>query len=187
MPPGRRGRAAVDLHRKLTHWGSVLRAHQQGGVILAGHGHHIGWAMVSGRRAGDFAALRAASRRRAPQCHADVHQTSYTVDWTDRLRLRNLQMLLSLARSSNMSHSAEELHTTQPNLSKWLKELEEDVGLPLFERRARGIRPTSLWRSAHRTRARTRRPLRKGSRRSRGDAEERRGTRRDGRSRSVFR
>lgn len=64
------------------------------------------------------------------------------LDWTDRLRLRNLQMLLSLARTGNMSHSAEELHTTQPNLSKWLKELEEDVGLPLFERRNRGIRPT---------------------------------------------
>jgi fumarate reductase flavoprotein subunit len=28
----------------------------QGGVILAGHGHHIGWAFVSGRRAGKFAA-----------------------------------------------------------------------------------------------------------------------------------
>ncbi|TFE36497.1 LysR family transcriptional regulator [Paraburkholderia dipogonis] len=64
------------------------------------------------------------------------------MDWTDRLRLRNLQMLLSLARTGNMSHSADELHTTQPGLSKWLKELEEDVGLPLFERRARGIRPT---------------------------------------------
>lgn len=28
----------------------------QGGTILAGHGHHIGWAMTSGRRAGRFAA-----------------------------------------------------------------------------------------------------------------------------------
>ncbi len=28
----------------------------QGGVLLAGHGHHIGWAMTSGRRAGRFAA-----------------------------------------------------------------------------------------------------------------------------------
>ncbi|EHA13635.1 FAD-dependent oxidoreductase [Halomonas sp. HAL1] len=26
----------------------------QGGLILAGHGHHIGWAMTSGRRAGKF-------------------------------------------------------------------------------------------------------------------------------------
>ncbi|WP_128598367.1 FAD-dependent oxidoreductase [Paraburkholderia kirstenboschensis] len=37
----------------------------QGGVILAGHGHHIGWAMVSGRRAGRFAAERAASTKLA--------------------------------------------------------------------------------------------------------------------------
>ena len=65
-----------------------------------------------------------------------------SMDWTHRLRLRNLQMLLSLAQTGNMSHSAEALHTTQPGLSKWLKELEEDVGLPLFERHARGLRPT---------------------------------------------
>jgi DNA-binding transcriptional LysR family regulator len=65
------------------------------------------------------------------------------MDWTHRLRLRNLQMLLSLAQTGNMSHSAEVLHTTQPGLSKWLKELEEDVGLPLFERHARGLRPTA--------------------------------------------
>ena len=63
-------------------------------------------------------------------------------DWTHRLRLRNLQMLLSLAQTRNMSHSAQALHTTQPGLSKWLKELEADVGLPLFERHARGIHPT---------------------------------------------
>jgi len=34
------------------------------------------------------------------------------------------------------------LHTTQPGLSKWLKELEADIGLPLFERHARGVHPT---------------------------------------------
>lgn len=66
-----------------------------------------------------------------------------SLDWTHRLRLRNLQMLLSLAQTGNMSQSAESLHTTQPGLSKWLKELEEDVGLPLFERHARGLRPTT--------------------------------------------
>ncbi|MGC3719648.1 LysR family transcriptional regulator, partial [Pseudomonas aeruginosa] len=31
---------------------------------------------------------------------------------------------------------------TQPGLSKCLKELEEDVGAPLFERHARRLRPT---------------------------------------------
>jgi fumarate reductase flavoprotein subunit len=33
----------------------------QGGLILAGHGHHLGWAFTSGRRAGRFAAQRAAA------------------------------------------------------------------------------------------------------------------------------
>ena len=58
------------------------------------------------------------------------------MDWTHRLRLRHLQVLLSLAGTGNLSQSAVVLATTQPALSKWLKELEEDVGLPLFERHA---------------------------------------------------
>lgn len=64
------------------------------------------------------------------------------MDWTHRLRLRNLQMLVSLAETRNISRSATLLNTTQPGLSKWLKELEADVGLPLFERHARGLRLT---------------------------------------------
>ena len=64
------------------------------------------------------------------------------MDWTQRLRLRNLQMLLSLAETGNMSQSAALLNTTQPGLSKWLKDLEDDIGLPLFERQARGLQPT---------------------------------------------
>lgn len=64
------------------------------------------------------------------------------MDWTHRLRLRNLEMLLSLAETGNMSLSAAILNTTQPGLSKWLKDLEDEIGLPLFERQARGLRPT---------------------------------------------
>lgn len=64
------------------------------------------------------------------------------MDWTGRLRLRNLQMLLSLAQTQNISRSAAALNTTQPGLSKWLRELETDIGLPLFERHARGLKPT---------------------------------------------
>ncbi|SFD72641.1 LysR family transcriptional regulator [Paracidovorax konjaci] len=64
------------------------------------------------------------------------------MDWTHRLRLRQLQMLLSLAQTGNMSQSAQQLHTAQPALSKWLKELEDDLGMALFERHARGLRPT---------------------------------------------
>jgi len=64
------------------------------------------------------------------------------MDWTHRLRLRHLQMLLSVAQTGNLSQSAEALNTTQPALSKWIKDLEADIGLPLFERHARGLRPT---------------------------------------------
>ena len=66
------------------------------------------------------------------------------MDWTHRLRLRQLQVLLSLAATQNISHSALQLNMTQPALSKWLKELEADIGLPLFERHARGLRPTAF-------------------------------------------
>lgn len=65
------------------------------------------------------------------------------MDWTHRLRLRHLQILVSLAETQNISHSAQRLHMTQPALSKWLKELEADIGLTLFERHARGLRPTA--------------------------------------------
>lgn len=64
------------------------------------------------------------------------------MDWTYRLRLRHVRMLLSLAATHNISHSAVMLNTTQPGLSKWLKDLEDDIGLPLFERHARGLVPT---------------------------------------------
>lgn len=66
-----------------------------------------------------------------------------TTDWTDRIRLRHLRILLSLAQTRNLSHSAAILHTTQPGLSKWLKDLESEVGLTLFERHARGLTPTA--------------------------------------------
>ncbi len=64
------------------------------------------------------------------------------MDWTHRLRLRNLQLLISLSKTQNISHTAIELGISQPALSKWLKELEDDLGLTLFERHARGLKPT---------------------------------------------
>jgi len=65
------------------------------------------------------------------------------MDWTHRLRIRQLEVLRSLALTQNISHSAAQLNMTQPALSKWLKELEADLGLVLFERHARGLRPTA--------------------------------------------
>jgi DNA-binding transcriptional LysR family regulator len=64
------------------------------------------------------------------------------MDWTHRIRLRHLAILVRLCDTRNLSQVASELNITQPALSKWLKDLEADVGLPLFDRHARGIEPT---------------------------------------------
>ncbi len=64
--------------------------------------------------------------------------------WTKRLRFKQLEQLITLAKAGNLSDTARLTHSTQPGLSRWLKELEEDVGAPLFERHARGLKPTLL-------------------------------------------
>lgn len=64
------------------------------------------------------------------------------MNWTQRLRLRSLKALIEIESQGNISRAAEALNITQPALSKWLGELEQDIGLRLFERNAKGIRPT---------------------------------------------
>ncbi|UTW05898.1 LysR family transcriptional regulator [Pseudomonas benzenivorans] len=65
------------------------------------------------------------------------------MNWTRRLRLHHLNLLTILSETGSLSEAARVAHTTQPGLSKWLKELEEDVGATLFERHARGLKPTA--------------------------------------------
>jgi DNA-binding transcriptional LysR family regulator len=62
--------------------------------------------------------------------------------WLKRLSLRHLQLLISLAELGSLSDTARATATTQPALSKWLKEMEDSIGAPLFERLPRGLRPT---------------------------------------------
>lgn len=66
------------------------------------------------------------------------------MDWTRHLRLKHLGFLITLGETGSLSETARTSHTTQPALSRWLKELEEDVGGELFERHARGLKPTPL-------------------------------------------
>lgn len=65
------------------------------------------------------------------------------INWTRRLRMQHLQLLISLEETGSVSEAARATFSTQPALSKWLKELEIDVGAALFERHARGLRPTA--------------------------------------------
>ncbi|CAM2170590.1 HTH-type transcriptional regulator CfxR [Paraburkholderia sacchari] len=55
------------------------------------------------------------------------------------LTLRQLQIFAAAARHVSFVRAAQELHLTQPAVSMQIKQLEEAVGLPLFERIARRI------------------------------------------------
>lgn len=52
-------------------------------------------------------------------------------------------MFLVLAESLNFSKAAEQLFVTQPSLSKAIRDLEDNLGLPLFERTTRHVRLTA--------------------------------------------
>ncbi|BBQ00744.1 hypothetical protein BSFA1_58720 [Burkholderia sp. SFA1] len=60
-----------------------------------------------------------------------------------RLRIRDLETLDWLGRHRSFARTAEEASITQPALSKWLRELEDTLGLPLFERTSRRVAPTA--------------------------------------------
>ncbi len=55
------------------------------------------------------------------------------------LTLRQLRVFESVARQLNFSRAAEELHLSQPAVSMQIRQLEENVGLPLFEQMGKRI------------------------------------------------
>lgn len=59
-----------------------------------------------------------------------------------RLKTRQLLLLMALEEEGNIHRAAQVLNMTQPAASKLLKELEEMLGVQLFERLPRGMRPT---------------------------------------------
>ena len=59
-----------------------------------------------------------------------------------RLKLRHLNLIVALDDHRKLHRAAADLKLTQPAASKMLSEVERIVGVPLFERHARGIVPT---------------------------------------------
>ncbi|WP_201215773.1 LysR family transcriptional regulator [Pseudomonas sp. S32] len=62
----------------------------------------------------------------------------------NRLRYKHLLMLVTLGNSLNLHRAAETLNMSQPATSRMLQEIEDAFGCSLFERQARGMRPTVL-------------------------------------------
>ena len=59
------------------------------------------------------------------------------------LELKQLQFFTACVEEGSFSRAAEVLYTSQPNISKVIRELEQELGLQLFERGGRGITPTA--------------------------------------------
>lgn len=56
-----------------------------------------------------------------------------------RIKIRHLQCFLEVARFGHVGRAAEQLHVTQPAISKTLKELEQALKARLFARTPRGL------------------------------------------------
>src|ERR1700730_2761024 len=56
------------------------------------------------------------------------------------MELRHLRYFVAVADSGNLTLAAQRmLHTSQPSLSRQIRDLENEVGTPLLTRRARGV------------------------------------------------
>jgi DNA-binding transcriptional LysR family regulator len=68
-----------------------------------------------------------------------------------RLTLRQLEILDAVARSGNFSRASAELHLSQPAVSMQIKQLERELGLPLFEHMGKRIHLTQAGHETLRT------------------------------------
>lgn len=62
------------------------------------------------------------------------------------IELRVLQHALAVARHGNFARAANELHLTQPSLSRSVATLERALGVTLFDRTHKGVSPTAFGR-----------------------------------------
>ena len=56
------------------------------------------------------------------------------------MELRHLRYFIAAAEQENVSRAALKLHVSQPGISRQIRDLEEEIGFPLFERKARRVR-----------------------------------------------
>src|SRR3984885_11329077 len=63
------------------------------------------------------------------------------------MEVRQLQMFQTLAEELNFTRTAEKVHTVQSNVTAQIKALEEELGIPLFDRLGRRVTLTDAGRN----------------------------------------
>lgn len=58
------------------------------------------------------------------------------------MNIKHIRYMVEIERVRSISQAAENLYIGQPNLSRILKEMEDDIGFPIFLRTTHGVRPT---------------------------------------------
>ena len=56
-----------------------------------------------------------------------------------RMELRVLKYFLAVAREENITRAAEQLHVSQPAVSRQIAQLEEELGIRAFERKCKRV------------------------------------------------
>jgi len=69
---------------------------------------------------------------------------SLTPRLVNRLRLKHWSLLSALGDTATLNQAALRINITQPSATKMLSDIEQAFGFALFERHARGMRPTPL-------------------------------------------
>jgi DNA-binding transcriptional LysR family regulator len=59
------------------------------------------------------------------------------------MELRHLRYFVAVAEAENVSRAALKLHVSQPGVSRQIRDLEDEIGVQLFERSAKSIRLTA--------------------------------------------
>ncbi|MCC3263345.1 LysR family transcriptional regulator, partial [Paenibacillus polymyxa] len=59
------------------------------------------------------------------------------------MELRTLRALVEVVRQGGFSQAAKVVHATQPTVSKAVRQLEDELGMPLLDRQAQPLRLTA--------------------------------------------
>src|SRR5882757_10537547 len=64
-----------------------------------------------------------------------------------RVKLQDLHVLMTVVQAGSMGKAAQQLNTSQPNISRSIAELEHVLGVRLLDRHRQGVEPTDYGRA----------------------------------------